>query len=261
MRTLKLTPFLFGLVFAAAPLAGCDDGGTSGLPDAVGDEGGFDNGTDTTIEPTAQVRFIHLSPDAPAVDVFAGEAALPGTEDLSFPNSSAFITVPAGSYDIAIVPAGGKLEQAVLSVPGLALEADKAYTGVAYDRVAGLKALALEDDLSTPATGSFRVRAIHAAPDVGVVDIWNIPETGDPAKIYDDVDFGDAGGYLELPAGAYTLGFDVDEDMVPDVIFQTPALAEGLVINLFAVQDGDDNLFLNAQLADGTTARLDPQTP
>ncbi|HOI11475.1 MAG TPA: DUF4397 domain-containing protein, partial [Myxococcota bacterium] len=268
MRISKLTPFLFGLVLAAAPLAGCDDGGSSTLPDAVTDNGiddtggdpGGDPGTDTPETPKAQVRFLHLSPDAPAVDIFAGDAVLAGADDLSFPNGSGYLEVPAGSYDIAIVPAGGTLDQAVLTVPGLALEEGKAYTGVAYDRVASLKALALVDDLSTPMSGKLRVRAIHMAPDVGAVDIWNIPAEGDPAKIYDNVPFGAVGDYLELPAGAYTLGFDVNEDAVPDVVFETPALSQGLIINLFAVQDGADALFLNAQFQDGTTARIDPKS-
>ncbi len=241
-----------------------DEGGEDAedvvLTDATPDsEVAEDSGTDIPVESNSQVRFIHLSPDAPIVDVFAGVAVLDGAGDLSFGHSSAFLEVPAGSYDIAIVPAGGTVEDAILTTAGLVLEENKAYTGVAYDRLANLTVLAIEDDLSTPAAETFRVRVVHTAPDVGTVDIWNIPEEGDPAKIYDNLDFGEASDYLELSAGEYTLGLDVDGDMTPDVIFKTPMMVEGLVINIFAVQDGDDVLFLNVQFPDGTTARLDAQ--
>ena len=114
------------------------------------------------------------------------------------------------------------------------------------------------DDYEGLASGQIRIRAIHTAPAVGEVDIWNIPETGDPAPLYENVPFGAAGDYLDVPASAYTLGFDVDDDATPDVIFDVPALEAGTVANVFATNDDAGNVFLVAQLADGSTVRIDP---
>jgi hypothetical protein len=130
---------------------------------------------------------------------------------------------------------------------------------VAFGNLASIQALALMDDETNLAAGSIRVRAIHAAPGVGEVDIWNIPSTGSPSALYENVPFGVAGGYLDLPAGAYTLGFDVDDDASPDVLFDLPALPAGTVANVFAVNDTAGNVFLLAQLQTGDVARIDPR--
>ena len=90
---------------------------------------------------------------------------------------------------------------------------------------------------------------------MGQVDIWNIPNNGAPAVLYMDVDYGVAGGYMDLPAGAYTIGFDVDNDATPDVVFDLPSLPAGTVANVFAVSQGSA-VFLIAQLQDGTVARI-----
>ena len=73
----------------------------------------------------AHVRFIHLSPDAPAVDVaIAGGAVLfPNTV---FKGSTAFTPVDAGTYDLEVRQAG--TSTVVLPLPGITLQAGKIYT-------------------------------------------------------------------------------------------------------------------------------------
>jgi hypothetical protein len=208
--------------------------------------------------PTAYLRVLHLSPDAPAVDVFVDQGDEPVVSELAFPDGTAYLAVPADTYDIDVAPAGGSAGDAVLSVADLELERDTYYTAVAIDEVANITALPLVDDYAGLDDGEIRVRAIHAAPAVGQVDIWNVPESGAPAPLWTDVDFGVAGTALDLPAGAYTIGVDVDDDMTPDLTFALPELRAGTVVNVFAVNDGDD-VFLVAHLPDGSTARIDPE--
>ncbi len=203
----------------------------------------------------AYVRVIHLSPDAPAVDVFIN-GALSDVQDLSFGDSTGFVEVPVGEYDFAVAAADDTIENAVLAVDDVMLEADMYYTVAAYGQLSSISAMLLMDDAETPASGNLAVRAIHAADGVGQVDIWNIPGTGDPAEIYSDVDYGVAGDFLELPAGAYTLGLDADNDMVPDFIFQLPSLSDGSIANVFAVLTTDGPVLI-AQLWDGTTAQVE----
>jgi len=203
---------------------------------------------------TADLRVIHLSPDAPAVDILAnGPNAI--FEDLTFGNGSAYLSVDPGTYDVLVVPADGAPADQVLSITGLTLGVDKSYTVAALGMLNNLSSVVLEDDYADLDAANIRVRAIHAADGVGEVDIWNIPDTGDPALLYENVGYGTVGDYMDLPAGAYTLGFDVDNDATPDLIFKTPDLAAGTVANIFAVKDGDD-VYLLVQLKDGSVAKI-----
>jgi hypothetical protein len=211
-----------------------------------------------TVEPgKAGIRVIHLSPDAPAVDIWVNDS-IEAVSDLSFPDGTGYLELDEGTYDFDVAPAGTSASDSVLAIEDLSLMADMKYTAVAYDSVGSIKALALVDDESGLASGNIRVRAIHTAVGIAQVDIWNIPEMGNPSILYENVDFGAVGGYLDLPAGAYTLGFDLDNDATPDVIFQLPSLTAGTIANVFAVTDSDGNAFLNAQLQNGTVVRIDP---
>jgi hypothetical protein len=193
------------------------------------------------------------------VDVFANGGADPVVENLEFPKGTAYLEVPTGTYTFDVAPAGGSVDDAVLTIDGLELEAGVSYTAVAVDELDSITALPLVDEYAALAPGKIRVRAVHAAPAVGEVDLWSVPDSGAPAPLWANVDFGAAGVPLDVDAGAYTLGVDVDDDMSPDLVFRLPTLPAGTVANVYAVNDGDDNVFLIAQLADGSTARVDPE--
>ena len=209
--------------------------------------------------PSAFIRVLHLSPDAPAVDVFVNQGDEPIVSDLAFPAGTGYLAVAADSYDIDVSPAGTGAGDSVLAIDGLALEAGTYYTAVALDEVADLSALPLVDDFAGLAAGSIRVRAIHAASAVGQVDLWNVPESAPATALWTDVDFGAAGAALDVPAGAYTIGVDVNDDASPDLTFELPALPAGTFVNVFATNDEEGRVFLLAQLRDGSTVRIDPE--
>jgi hypothetical protein len=216
-----------------------------------------DDGGTRPVERNSALRALHLSPDAPAVDIFLNQSAAPAVSNLSFPNGTVYLDVPEGTYDLDIAPAGGTYQDAVLSVSDLALDVGYSYTAVAYNTLNQISALALIDNYANLAAGNLRVRAIHTAAGVGEVDIWNVTDAQNPAPLYVDFEFAEIGAYLDLPAGAYSLGFDVDNDAIPDLVFTLPALPAGTVANVFAVADQGGTVFLLAQFADGTTARID----
>ena len=197
--------------------------------------------------PPARVRAIHLSPNAPAVDAFAnGGLAFAGLE---FGGASTTASVPAGLYDVDVAPAGAGVGSSVLAVEDLELLSARSYSVVAYGNLPGIRALALVDDLSPVAAGSIRVRAAHTADGVGQVDVLALGATN--SVVYDDVDFGAVGAYVELPAAAIDLGLDVDDDLAPEFTFSVPALPIGTVATIFAVLD-DDGPFLVAATQDAT---------
>lgn len=73
---------------------------------------------------TAHVRFVHASPDAPAVDITTKD----GTKifsNIAFGQATDFTPVPAGSYDLQARVAG--TDTVGLDVPGVTLEDGKIY--------------------------------------------------------------------------------------------------------------------------------------
>jgi hypothetical protein len=88
----------------------------------------------------AHIRFIHLSPDAPAVDV-----ALDGGSvvfaDYTFKEVSAFAPLAAGSYDLEVRLAG--TNTVALDLDPITLVAGKIYTVYAKGSVSGSGATAL----------------------------------------------------------------------------------------------------------------------
>jgi hypothetical protein len=82
----------------------------------------------------ALVRFLHTSPDAPAVDV--GIAGYPRTifSATAFPKATEYVPAPPGSYDFEVKLAG--TQNLVLTVKDVKLEASKVYSVFAVGSVA-----------------------------------------------------------------------------------------------------------------------------
>ena len=177
--------FVFGLVLMS--LVACnkeDDGEETGTPTTTTDPTTTTT-TTTTMTGQSMVRAIHLSPDAPAVDLFANGSAV--LSDLAFTESSAYLSVPEGTYTFDVVPMGGAVSDSVLTVADLPLMADMKYTAVAFDNLAAIQALALVDDDTNIPAGSTRFQVVHAAAGVGQVDVWDM---GSGTPLIPDFDFG-----------------------------------------------------------------------
>jgi hypothetical protein len=88
----------------------------------------------------AHVRFVHLSPDAPAVDVAVtgGPVLFAGREFRQF---TPFTPVDAGTYDLEVRPAGSGT--VVLALPDVTLQPGKIYTVFARGFLNGTDAQAL----------------------------------------------------------------------------------------------------------------------
>ncbi len=106
----------------------------------------------------AKVRVVHLSPSAGAVDIFATAVgadlatATPTLSNVTYQTVSAYLTVPAGTYQLRVVPAGtaapSRAGAVVINVASLALAAGNGRTIVAADNNIGgapLRAFVLND--------------------------------------------------------------------------------------------------------------------
>ena len=94
------------------------------------------------------------------------------------------------------------------------------------------------------------MQIVHVANTIGQVDVLNIDSLGAATTLLADLDFGAASGSLDIPAAAYTVGLDVNNDLAADVTFTLPELTSGANATVYAIKDATGP-FLAVQL--GTT--------
>jgi hypothetical protein len=160
-------------------------------------------------EPTADIRVLHASSDAPAVDIYIDDTrAISG---LAFAEATSFTAVPARSLAVAIRAAGAPADSEPVFSATITPAADASYTLVAYGLLAGgegpaFDVLVIDDMVDTPAASFARLFVLHAAPGVGPVDVYTQPgdSLGDPL-LEDFLPSADTGDYLEVPAGTYRI--------------------------------------------------------
>jgi hypothetical protein len=117
----------------------------------------------------AHVRVVHLSPDAPNVDIFAQGAGVV-VPNLAFKAASDYLPLAAGSYNLEVRGAGSST--AVLSLPNTNLEAGKVYTAFALGLAGGEPALSVK--LTTD--------AVAQAPTSAALPVSGGPPAGDNAS-------------------------------------------------------------------------------
>jgi hypothetical protein len=88
----------------------------------------------------AHARFIHLSPDAPAVDITTTDGTVV-FGNYEFKEYSDFTPLPVGTYDLQVRLQG--TSTIVLELPGITLDNQKIYTVFAKGFVGGMDAQAL----------------------------------------------------------------------------------------------------------------------
>ncbi|WP_150912712.1 DUF4397 domain-containing protein [Marinobacter halotolerans] len=147
--------------------------------------------------PTANVRVLHASPDAPAVDVaIDGDVVLTSVE---FQQGTGYLEVPAGAREVSILVGGSEVLSETFDV-----QDGESYSIIAQDVVANLDLVAL-NDTDRRANGTADVTVVHASPSAGDVDIY-ITAAGDPlpgTTPLDDVPFGTNATLGNQPAGDY----------------------------------------------------------
>ncbi len=203
-----------------------------------------------------RLRIVHLSPDAPPVEPLLDGMVRSDYGKIEFPSSSSYASLIANETELDVTVDGTR-DTSVLNAE-LSFEPGASYTAVAIGRVSSIGALFFRDDKRGLASSDIRVRAIHGAPDVGQVDILAVAGDGSTSTLLSNVDTGTAAEPFDLPAGAYTIGVDLDNDMKPELYFELPELAAGTLANVYVTQEDDGAVFALAQLDGDTTARIDP---
>jgi len=154
---------------------------------------------DAEFEP-ARIRAVHAVPDIAGspVDVYVNDVKV---VTFDFFSVTDYIAVPGGTYKICVVPAGGDPKTQAVIAATVRVTGGKDYSVIARGTGGDFGATVLEDDNTLPASGNVRLRAAHFSPDAPAVDIFV-----NGARAITNLSFKQATGYLEVPAGTYTVG-------------------------------------------------------
>jgi hypothetical protein len=190
----------------------------------------------------AQVRVVHASPDAPAVDVWVNGAV--AFSNAPFKGITGYAQLDPDTYNVQVTPTGATTP--VVIEADLALAANTDYTVVAVGLLADIEPLVLVDNNAAPAAGKAHVRFVHASPDAPAVDI---AVTGGPI-LFSDVPFKGVGDYLPVDAGTYDLEARVAGTETVALSVPGVALEAGNVYTIFAMGlvGGDPDLVAVASL-------------
>lgn len=115
----------------------------------------------------ANVRVIHASPDAPAVDIYVD--GQPAFEDVGFKDVTDYASLAPGEKTIQVYASSANGEGKPVLEQKLAVEAGKNYSVVAVGKLENLSLKVLEDKKGSGEKSG--LRAVHASPNAPAVDI------------------------------------------------------------------------------------------
>jgi uncharacterized surface protein with fasciclin (FAS1) repeats len=147
------------------------------------------------------VRIAHFSPDTPAVEVYLnGEFS--GIQTLRFGEISGWVELPAGTYSVAVAPAGTSVDQAAIGPANFTLPGNAWITVAAVGSLANgtLGAATISEDYTPIEAGEARVAIFHGIEDAPAVDVI-LP---DGTKLVSNLSFG-SGETITVPSGTYDL--------------------------------------------------------
>lgn len=206
-RTITAAVLILGLT-----LVGCSD----------------DESNPITNQPVSKVRVAHLSPDAPAVDVWVDGAKV--LTNVPFKAVSVYLDVPSGMRNVKVTPAGTTTP--VVINADLNLTANTAYTVAATGLLGqnNLVPVVLVDNLTT-VKGFAQLRFMHASPDAPGVDVAVVSG----ATLFNNVTFRESSGYISVGAGTYSLSVKIAGSGAEALQVNGQALSAGVNYTIFAV--------------------------
>jgi len=173
----------------------------------------------------AFVRVAHLSPDAPAVDVWVdGERVL---ENVPFRAFSAYLSMPAGSRQVQVTPAGASTPVVIDAT--LDVGSGTYYTVAATALLTSIAPTVLVDDPIADQNGA-KIRFIHAGPDAPAVDIT----LTDGTILFGNVSFSEAKGFITTAGGSYDLQVRLAGTDSVVLTFNDVLLENGTIYSVFA---------------------------
>lgn len=154
-------------------------------------------------EPTAYLRVLHASADAPGVDVLVDDVV--AFNEVEFKQGSKYAGVDPGARNIKVNATG---TSSTVIEADLNLVEGSEYTVIALNELADIEPLVLVDDTEDPVLGNLKVRVVHGAAGAPAVDVYvSEPEDNlaDLSPTLSNVAFKDFSDFLEIPAKKYRI--------------------------------------------------------
>ncbi|WP_195782742.1 DUF4397 domain-containing protein [Priestia megaterium] len=146
----------------------------------------------------AEVRIVHASPDAPAVDIFVDDKAL--VEGAKFKDVSNSLPLSAGSHKVEVYEAKTKGTKDSIIEATLVVDGGKSYTIAAVNKAENLELQAFTNN-KQGMDGKASLRVAHLSPDAPAV---NVGPKG-AAPLFKDLSFKSISGYQIVNPGSYDL--------------------------------------------------------
>lgn len=176
----------------------------------------------------AQVRVVHAAPDAGEVDVYVdGEVAIEG---LAYTDATDFQELPEGDHDIAVVPAGGDVADAVVET-SVSLGAGDVMTFVAHGTGDSVELFEIAHDWDEPGDGMARIVLVNATSDSANVELLR---DGEPVVGDGVIPFGDV-ATEEVEPGDYNYELQIEGETVTTL--DGFMVEEGETYSIFAMGD------------------------
>jgi hypothetical protein len=157
--------------------------------------------------PDGWIRIAHLSPEAPAMDMYLypfGNPASPIVlSDVSYGNVSAYMAVSPGQYTVAMRGFGAPASSKPALTTSFMVAAGGAYTLAALGPDPGLRTEVLRDQMTAP-PGEAVVRVLQASLRQHQVTVSYGPDV-----LARQLAFGSATPYTAVSPGAHTVRFTV----------------------------------------------------
>ena len=155
--------------------------------------------------PEGWIRIAHLSPEAPAMDMYVYPFGNPGRpivlRDVSYGAVSAYMAVSPGQYTVAMRGFGAPASSKPALTTSFLVGAGAAYTLAALGPDPGLRTEVLKDQMTTPA-GKAVVRVLQASLKQHLVTVSYGPDV-----LARQLGFGAATSYTAVPAGPQVVRF------------------------------------------------------
>ncbi|MCM3642004.1 MULTISPECIES: DUF4397 domain-containing protein [Priestia] len=146
----------------------------------------------------AEVRIVHASPDAPAVDIFVDDKAL--VEGAKFKDVSNSLPLSAGSHKVEVYEAKTKGTKDSIIEATLVVDGGKSYTVAAVNKAENLELQAFTNN-KQGMDGKASLRVAHLSPDAPAVNVG--PKGAD--SLFKDLSFKSISGYQVVNPGSYDL--------------------------------------------------------
>lgn len=191
----------------------------------------------------ATVRIVHAAPFADTLEGTSVTVAANGgpvLQDFRFKDFTDVLSLPAGDYDLTVIPTGTTDPAIAASVT---LEDGVDYTVLAVgDGVKQPLALwPLVNDAATPGDGFLNLRVVHAAPfaaDLAATEVSIRTAGGTVINGLTGVPFFAESGFFPLPAGTYDVKVASNDGKTNFIDPLPVALPAGLDITVIAIGDG-----------------------